>query len=354
MATYSIWARRDSTTANNSVLNPDPVSNRPAAQLTFTDNDGAGDLSLEFNGGLPDPDTQVLIDGTAYDFTVTLSGTLPTGGNVNTVPLSLQGRQVGVIQVVVGGQLREYFFVLGDPPATEAEMNAIGSGAIPLTSLDVDPPPFCFAAGVGIETPLGRRRVESLRVGDLVLTESGRRVPIAWIGSSRYNRQQAAREERLRPVHVHAHAFGPGLPDRELVLSPQHRVVVDGAACELLFGTERTFVIARHLSEPFTSRPEPEADVVYYHILLETHEILLANGLPCESLQPARRMVEALSDDARRSLMAVLDPLGAAAMLDRPDALPTLNSREARVVMTALAPAAFQTPYTMARTIWPH
>lgn len=94
MATFSIWARRDSTTANNNELNPIGTSGpngAPASQLVFTDNNGAGDLSLEYNNGLPDPDTQVIINGTAYNFTVVLVGTLPTGVNNNTVPLALQG-----------------------------------------------------------------------------------------------------------------------------------------------------------------------------------------------------------------------------------------------------------------------
>ena len=354
MATYSVWARRDSTTANNDELNPNPVSTQPAVQITFTDNNGAGDLSLEFNGGQPDPDTQVIIDGTAYNFTVSMTGTLPTSANPNSIPPAMLGRDVAVIQVTVGGQLREYFFVLEEPPATEAQMNGFGSGGIRLTNLDFDPPPFCFAAGTLIDTPRGRQRVETLCAGDLVRTEDGRLVPIAWTGGSRYSGRQAAGDARLRPVHVAPHAFGPGLPDRELVLSPQHRIVVEGAACELLFGTDRAFITARHLAEPFAFAPEPEAEVHYCHVLLERHEILLANGLPAESFQPARRMVEALSGPARRSLDAALGILGAEAMLTRPDALPTLNHREARVLMAALAGPARSAADTFARAQRPH
>lgn len=345
MATFSILARQDSITAQNATLNPIGTNQAPTTTLTFTDNNGAGDLSLEYNGGLPDPDTQVIIGTTAYNFTVVLTGVLP--GN-SQVPASLVGRTVGLIEVTVGGVTRQYFFVLGDPPATLAEMNAIGSGAIPLRLVDIDPPPFCFAKGTEIATPRGQRPVEDLRAGDSVLTEDGRSVTIAWIGASCYERQQASREDRLRPVRLRAHAFGPGLPDRELVLSPQHRIVVDGPACELLFGTERAFVVARNLPEPFASMPDPESDVTYFHILLEQHEILVANGLPAESLQPARRMIESLSSDARAGLMAVIDVLGAEAMLTRPDALPTLNHREARVLLAALMPRP-AVPYTVPR-----
>jgi Hint domain len=330
MATFSVFARQDSITANNTTLNPIGTNQAPTETLTFTDNNGAGDLSLEYNGGLPDPDTQVIIGGTAYNFTVVLTGTLP--GN-SQVPAALVGRTVALITVVVGGVTREYFFVIGQPPATFAQMDAIGNGAIPLGSVDPDPPPFCFSRGTEISTPSGRRLVQDLRPGDTVLTDDGRSVTIAWIGMSRYGRSQAAREDRLRPVRVRAHAFGPGMPERELVLSPQHRIVVEGSRCELFFGAERVFVVARHLPAAFAISPEPEEDVEYYHILLETHDILIANGMPAESLQPARRMIEALSDDMRRSLMALLEVLGAEAMLTRPDALLTLKEREARLLL---------------------
>ena len=112
MAIFSIFARRDSITSQNSTLNPIGTNQAPTATLTFTDNNGAGDLSLEWNGGLPDPDTQVIIGGTPYDFTVILTGILP--GN-SLVPASLVGRTVALIEVTVGGVTQQYFFVLGDP-----------------------------------------------------------------------------------------------------------------------------------------------------------------------------------------------------------------------------------------------
>ncbi|KAF0117033.1 MAG: type I secretion target repeat protein [Rhodobacteraceae bacterium] len=330
MATFSIFARQDSITANNATLNPIGTNQAPTTALIFTDNNGAGDLSLEYNGGLPDPDTQVIIGGITYNFTVSLTGVLP--GN-SQVPAALVGRTVAVIEVTIGSVTREYFFVLGDPPATLAQMNAIGNGAIPLTGVDIDPPPFCFAQGTDIATPTGRRKVEALCAGDTVLTEDGRSVTIAWIGNSRYSRDRATHDRRLRPVHVLAHAFGPGLPDRDLILSRQHRIVVDGPYCELLFGTDRAFVLAGHLPPGFANSPDPATDVVYFHILLDRHEILLANGLPAESFQPARRAIEVLSDATRQSLAKVLDVLGEQAMLIRQDAMPTLNQREARVVL---------------------
>ncbi len=76
--------------------------------------------------------------------------------------------------------------------------------------------------------------------------------------------------------------------------------------------------------------------MVYYHILLENHDILLSNGLSTESFQPARRMVEAMDTAARASLEAVLDVLGRDAMLTRTDALQTLTHRETLALLDDL------------------
>jgi hypothetical protein len=337
MAEITYFARQDQVQANNPSLNP---LGGTAETITFTDAVLGGDLIFEQPGGepgvapRPDPDTRVIINDVTYEFTVLLTGTLPTSGpgtsQLRGAAAALQGREVMLISVVVDGVTREYFFVLGQPPATQAQMNAIGDGAITLTNPVTDVP--CFCADTDIATPSGDRKIETLRAGDTVLTEDGRAVQIAWIGASHYSQRHARDTQAVRPVTIRANAFGAGLPLRDLMVSPQHRIVVEGPDCELLFDSARVFVIARHLPDAVAHSPDPEGDVVYYHILLENHEILLANGLPVESFQPARRMVEAMSGEARAALDATLDVLGAEAMLTRPDALPTLAAYEARVL----------------------
>lgn len=341
MATFSVWAREDSTTAGNQSLNPIGTNHAPATQLTFTDN-GTGDLSLDASNGLPDPDTQVIINNVAYNFTVRLTGTLPAGNS--QVPGGLVGRSVVLLEVVINGKAHEYFYVLGEPPATQAEMNAFGNGAIPLSGVNLDPPPICFCAGTLIDTPSGRRAVETLRPGETVLTEDGRAVPLAWIGFSSYSAAALAADPALRPVRIPAHAFAPGLPERDLDLSPQHRVVLEDPACDLFFGAPRVFVTARHLLGTLAHVPQEGEGVCYVHLLLERHEILLAEGLPAESFQPARRMVGLMAGPVRNSLLQTLEALGAEAILARPDALPTLKSSEAAVLMRQLSREAPHCP----------
>lgn len=343
MAEISFLSRGTSQSANADTLVIQNTNTTPVTQLTFTtvnpNGDDVGDLNLESPGGGADPDTWVIINGVTYAFTFDVIGTVPVGGGSNKFPggsPTLQGARVIVIDTPVGK-----FFFFPDGEGTEALLLAVGTGNQRLDGANLNPPPepVCFCAGTEIATPTGLRLVETLRAGDSVLTEDGRTVQVAWIGVSGYSAAQLDRDPSLRPVRVPAHAFGPGLPTRDLDLSPQHRVVVEGAACELLFGMPRAFVVARHLLGSVAHSPEAEDGVQYVHLMLDTHEIVVGNGLPSESFQPARRMLEIMTGDNLARLNAALDVLGADAMLTRPDALPTLSSREAKVFLDTVKPA---------------
>lgn len=341
MPTSTFWVRGDSITANNSTMNPlkNNVSSGsfPTTSVTFVANGSSGDVVLETNGGAADPDTLVQIGSTTYPFTIQLTGTLPSNSQV---PASLVGRKVMLIVVNINGVTHELFFVLGNPPATFAEMDAIGYGAIPLGLVTTTPPPtpVCFCAGTDIATPSGLRKVETLTPGEAVLTEDGRTVQVAWTGVTKYGPRQLGRQPDLRPVRIPANAFGPGLPLRDLDVSPQHRIVVEGAECELLFGMPRAFVVARHLLGSIAHTPESDDGVEYVHLMLDAHDIVVSNGLPSESFQPARRMLDIMNGENLDRLMAALAVLGTDAMLARPDALPTMSSREAAVLLAAVKP----------------
>lgn len=235
----------------------------------------------------------------------------------------------------------QYFFTLDGSVGDPVIVGGWGNGACQLDNVVTTPPPTpipCFCAGTDIATPTGLCRVETLRPGDSVLTEDGRAVQIAWVGHSDYTAAQLARDPALRPVRVPANAFGPGLPVRDLDLSPQNRIVVEGAACELLFGMPRAFVIARHLLGSIAHTPDTDDGVTYVHLLLDSHGIVVGNGLPSESFQPARRMLDIMTGDNLSRLNAALEVPGLDGMLTRPDALQTLSSREAKVLLGTMQP----------------
>ncbi len=134
----------------------------------------------------------------------------------------------------------------------------------------------CFRTGTRIATPGGYAPIESLDIGDFVLTPGGRPRPIKWIGRRAYAAAFVAANRQLRPVRFAVGALGKGLPRRPLEVSPLHAMLVQGVlvpAGALVNGTTIT-------------RACDGDDVAYVHIELSSHDIVLAEGAPAETFVP--------------------------------------------------------------------
>jgi hypothetical protein len=331
MAQINFFARGDGSSANNANLNIENLNTQPTLLLTF-DSGTNGDLIFESNNGSPDPDTTVFINGIEYNFTVELVGVLPTGSA--KVPDALEGKTVAIISVVINGQTERFFFVT-DGSGTQVLMDEFGQGAVSLGNVIITPPPFCFCAGTSIATPSGPRDVECLQAGDLVLTSDGSARQAIWVGSTRLSAEILHQQPHLRPIVVRVGSFGFGLPNADLYVSPQHRVVVRHSLCELLFAEEEVLVAAKFLVGTLAEVAELASDIEYVHVLLQEHDILLGNGLPSESFQPARRMIDVMGSATRSTLEAVIGTLDQD-LLQRKDGLRSLRHHEAVVLMNAI------------------
>ncbi len=169
---------------------------------------------------------------------------------------------------------------------------------------------ICFAPGSKIQTPAGERLVESLAVGDLVITADKGAQPIRWIGRSHISAEQLSLSPELRPVRVKAGSISAGLPAQDLVVSPHHRIVVDGWRAQMLFGEREVLASANSLINDTGIRSEtPENGVTYIHIAFDTHEVVISNGIRAESLQPSAPVVDALQGRAREELLTVFPHL---------------------------------------------
>jgi hypothetical protein len=135
------------------------------------------------------------------------------------------------------------------------------------------PPPPCFMAGTRVATPTGEVAVELLKAGDLVLTEGGLPAPITWIG-----RKTVARRFldplQVMPVRIKAEALATNVPSRDLLISPDHAVLIDGALCQ-----------AGALVNGLSIVRETEAPDIftYYHVELEDHALIYADGVLAET-----------------------------------------------------------------------
>ncbi len=130
----------------------------------------------------------------------------------------------------------------------------------------------CFARGTHIRTGRGAIAVEHLEVGDLVVNPWGETLPIVWLGHRRVDCRRHRAPADVLPVLVRTDAFAAGQPLRDLVLSPDHAVFVDG-----------DLIPVRYLVNGISVVRLEVAEVEYWHVELERHDVLLAEGLPVES-----------------------------------------------------------------------
>ncbi|MDQ7263418.1 Hint domain-containing protein [Paracoccus sp. PS-1] len=197
----------------------------------------------------------------------------------------------------------------------------IGQTSLPYDQTVKAPP--CFTPGTLIETGLGPRPVETLAAGDLVLTRDHGLRPLRWIGGPQLDPARLDLQPNLRPILIAGGALGPGLPARDLVVSPQHRILLRSAIARRMFGTEEILVAARQLTALPGIRPlHPAGGVTYLHLLFDRHELVLSNGCWTESLLTGPQALIGLSSAARREIFALFPGL--------PDGAPT----PARVLAT--------------------
>jgi hypothetical protein len=213
-----------------------------------------------------DPATLILDNPTAY--TGTLSGL--TAGDM----LQLDGLDIasaGILGTTLtvslsGGGALTYQTGPGLSGTTfSVSQGSDGSPRDLLTAL-------CFLAGTLIATPAGETRVEALSVGDMVCTASGAVRPIAWIGTGAVL-ATPGRRDAATPVVVSRGALGRHVPYHDLRVTKGHSFYVDGVLIPVEF-------LVNHRTIYWDDRAQ---EVALYHIELETHDVLLANGAPAES-----------------------------------------------------------------------
>lgn len=161
----------------------------------------------------------------------------------------------------------------------------------------------CFTHGTMIETATGERPVETLREGDLVRTLDRGLQPIRWIGSRHVAARELAAEPRLRPVRIRAGALSATSPARDLLVSPQHRILVRSEITQRMFGTSEILIGAKHLLAVDGIEIAADLDeVTYVHMLFSQHEIVTSNGAETESLHTGPEAMKALSEAAQTEI----------------------------------------------------
>lgn len=161
-----------------------------------------------------------------------------------------------------------------------------------------------------IETDRGPVAIEELERGDRIETLDNGFQSIRWIGSRRIHVEELAANPKLRPIRIQAGALGQGLPLADVLVSPQHRVLVSSRIAERMFGAREVLVPARQLVQiEGINVAEDVGFVEYFHFLFDRHQIVFADGAAMESLFTGIEALKAVSPEARREIFDILPEL---------------------------------------------
>jgi hypothetical protein len=134
----------------------------------------------------------------------------------------------------------------------------------------------CFLRGTTLSTSTGEVKVEALSIGDLITTVNGEAMPIRWIGRRAYNFTRYPAVKHVMPIRVQRHALDGHLPHSDLYLSPGHALLVEGVLIRVMDLVNGASIAP--------ALPEGTDTIEYFHILLDGHQIILAQGAPTETL----------------------------------------------------------------------
>ncbi|MCH2164980.1 MAG: Hint domain-containing protein [Marinovum sp.] len=279
----------------------------------------SGDFTVTVAGLVTVDDSNGSRDAELGDFTDTGSSDVPdqnvtastvTGINVGD---TLDSRYTYTVTGSDGSSGNIYFlatnsttnygsWIVSDFPLDPAVTYTFGTfnrvGAV-----DYDDLVPCFAYGTLITTTQGEVPVQELTVGQEVLTLDRKFQKIRWIGGRTLDSIDLALKPKLRPIRIKAGALGSDLPVRDLLVSPQHRVLVRSPIVHRMFDTDSVLISAHKLLELDGIEVEHECnEVEYFHILFDQHEIVLSNGAPTESLYTGPEALKSLSLCARTEI----------------------------------------------------
>ncbi|MBU3030302.1 Hint domain-containing protein [Paracoccus marinaquae] len=281
----------------------------------------SGQVNLASLTGVPDPDhptytVYVIPLGfrIAASSPTEASGVALTNVDTDTVIAFYSGTRTGPVTATEGAA----------SGATSEDIVGVGAGGGQSYQWDINdnltigpPTPgeaaVCLTGGCLVRTASGVKAAEELSPGDLVWTLDHSYQPIRWIGRRKLRQDELAADPRQCPILLQPSSFGPGRPERPLMLSPQHRVLVRARAAQRMYGDDEVLIAAKKLTAFLGIQPAEVAEVTYVHLLFDRHEVIETDGLLVESL-----LLAPVSKDLL-SRAALVDEVG---ILPDPDRFP--------------------------------
>lgn len=247
--------------------------------------------------------------GDDYD-TLDLSGSAPAGGRLNVIYAD-DNPENGTV---------EYF---------DADGASVGSS----TFVNIENVIPCFTPGTVIATPKGERLVEELRVGDRIITRDNGIREICWLGAKALNGKALMQNAHLKPVLIQKGALGNGLPERDMLVSPNHRILVASDKAALYFDEREVLAAAKHLTAMAGVDVVETTGTTYIHFMFDQHEVVLSNGAWTESFQPGDLTLKGIGEEQRNEILELFPEMETAQGVEAYQAARrSLKKHEARLL----------------------
>lgn len=163
------------------------------------------------------------------------------------------------------------------------------------------------AGATNVRTPCGARRIENVRPGDLIVTRDNGLKPVLMVWKRTVTEADIAADPSLAPIRLKTRAVGPMMPQQDLLVAPRHRILVPGYRLAN-FPDDRSWLIAaRDIVEASDAAfvDKSAAELTYYNLVFEDHQVFAANSLPLESFLPSAATIDRLDETTSRDIAAL-------------------------------------------------
>jgi hypothetical protein len=167
----------------------------------------------------------------------------------------------------------------------------------------------CFTPGTAIATPKGEVPVETLNAGDRVITRDNGIQTITWAGARRLIHRHLKGRPELRPIRIKAGALGDNQPERDMLVSPTHRMLISSELAQVYFDQSEVLVAAKHMLAIDGVEIDKAPYITYIHFMCANHEIVLSDGIWSESYQPSDFSLKGLDEDQRQEIFTLFPEL---------------------------------------------
>lgn len=170
---------------------------------------------------------------------------------------------------------------------------------------DLNPVVPCFVKGSLIRTKKGEVPVELIKPGDMVITRDSGYQSVRWVGRKDLTPSDLVTYQSLRPILIAKGCFGNDVPDRDLLVSPNHRVLLFNQAARLHFGDAEVLVAAKHLLSRAGIQVSKTERISYIHLMFDKHELIWSQGAWTESFCPGPQILKGFRQEQRDELSAL-------------------------------------------------